>query len=53
MASNSAAWRVKRVYWFSYTDSPGTCNFCDGSGLFGAGGAPAKPAWSAYKSFAR
>ncbi|OJU85452.1 MAG: hypothetical protein BGO11_00430 [Solirubrobacterales bacterium 70-9] len=53
LRAKAAAWRVKRVYWFSFTDSLGTCNFCDGSGLFGAGGSPAKPAWSAYKSFAR
>jgi hypothetical protein len=52
LRANAAAWRVKRVYWFSLTDSPGTCNFCDGSGLFGEGFVP-KPAWSAYKRFAR
>jgi hypothetical protein len=52
LRSRSAAWQVKRVYWFSFTDSPGTCNFCDGSGLFEDGMKP-KPAWSSYKSFAR
>jgi hypothetical protein len=52
LRSKAAAWRVKRVYWFSFTDSPGTCNFCDGSGLFSDGMAP-KPAWTSYKSFAR
>jgi polysaccharide biosynthesis protein PslG len=52
LRSKAAAWRVKRVYWFSFTDSPDTCNFCDGSGLFGDGMRP-KPAWSSYKSFAR
>ena len=52
LRSKAAAWRVKRVYWFSYTDAPGTCNFCDGSGLFSDGLAP-KPAWSAYKRLAR
>jgi len=52
LRSNATAWRVKRVYWFSFTDSPGTCNFCDGSGLFGEGMKP-KPAWNSYKSFAR
>ncbi len=52
LRSKATAWRVKRVYWFSFTDSPGTCNFCDGSGLFGEGMSP-KPAWSSYKSFAR
>jgi hypothetical protein len=52
LRANAAAWRVKRVYWFSFTDSPGTCNFCDGSGLF-EGDMKAKPAWSSYMSFAR
>jgi hypothetical protein len=52
LRAKAAAWRLKRVYWFSFTDSPGTCNFCDGSGLFGEG-LKAKPAWSSYKSFAR
>jgi polysaccharide biosynthesis protein PslG len=52
LRSQAAAWRVKRVYWFSFTDSPGTCNFCDGSGLFDDSLKP-KPAWSSYKGFAR
>ena len=52
LRSQAAAWRVKRVYWFSFTDSPGTCNFCDGSGLFDDSLNP-KPAWSSYKGFAR
>jgi polysaccharide biosynthesis protein PslG len=49
---HAATWRVKRMYWFSLTDAPGTCNFCDGSGLFGDGFTP-KPSWSAYKRLAR
>jgi hypothetical protein len=52
LRAKAAAWRVQRVYWFSFTDEPGTCNFCDGSGLFKKGFVP-KPAWSAYKRFAR
>jgi Glycosyl hydrolase catalytic core len=48
---NQAKWRIKRVYWFSVDDVAGACNFCDGSGLFGAGFAP-KPAWFAYVKFA-
>ena len=51
LREGATAWRVKRLYWFSLTDAPGTCNFCDGSGLFGDGFVP-KPAWSAYESFA-
>jgi polysaccharide biosynthesis protein PslG len=52
LKANAAAWRVKRLYWFSFTDAPGTCNFCDGSGLFGQDFS-AKPAWSAFKRLAR
>ena len=52
LRSKAAAWQIKRVYWFSFTDAPGTCNFCDGSGLFRRRFVP-KPSWSAYKRFAR
>ena len=52
LEANAAAWRVKRLYWFSLTDAPGSCNFCDGSGLFTEEWAP-KAAWSTYKRFAR
>jgi hypothetical protein len=48
---NQRKWRVQRVYWFSVDDEPGNCNFCDGSGLFGAGFTP-KPSWYAYVRFA-
>ena len=48
---NQVKWRIKRLYWFSVDDAIGTCNFCDGSGLFGAGFTP-KPAWYAYVKFA-
>ncbi len=44
-------WRVKQVFWFSVDDSPGACNFCDGSGLFGPG-FTARPSWKAYVKFA-
>jgi polysaccharide biosynthesis protein PslG len=44
-------WHVQGVYWFSVDDQPGSCNFCDGSGLFGDGFRP-KPAWRAYVRFA-
>lgn len=44
-------WNLHGVYWFSVDDSPGSCNFCDGSGLFGEGFRP-KPAWHAYVRFA-
>ncbi|MBW8059918.1 MAG: hypothetical protein FVQ78_06200 [Solirubrobacterales bacterium] len=48
---NQRKWRVQRVYWFSVDDVRGSCNFCDGSGLFGAGFVP-KPSWFAFTRFA-
>ncbi len=52
LRAKAAAWRVRRIYWFSFTDAPGTCNFCDGSGLFRPGLVP-KLSWSAFKRLAR
>jgi hypothetical protein len=46
-----ARWRLKGVYWFSVDDFGGACNFCDGSGLFGAGFKP-KRSWFEYVKFA-
>jgi len=51
LSKNQAKWRIQRVFWFSVDDREASCNFCDGSGLFGAGFTP-KPAWSAYVKFA-
>lgn len=45
------AWRIKRVYWFSVDDQEGSCNFCDGSGLFSEGFKP-KKSWYAFVRFA-
>ncbi len=52
LKAGQRAWHLQRVYWFSLTDAAGTCNFCDGSGLFGEGFVP-KPAWYAYVAQAR
>jgi hypothetical protein len=49
--SRARKWHVQRVYWFSIDDQKGSCNFCDGSGLFAKGFKP-KPAWRAYVNFA-
>lgn len=48
---NQAKWKLQRIYWFSVDDQSGTCNFCDGSGLFGHGFVP-KRSWYAYVRFA-
>ncbi len=44
-------WRIQQVDWFSIDDQLGSCNFCDGSGLFAKGFKP-KPAWYAFTRFA-
>jgi hypothetical protein len=44
-------WRLQRIYWFSVDDAANTCNFCDGSGLFGEGFIP-KPSWYSFVKFA-
>jgi hypothetical protein len=51
LSHKQAKWRLQRVYWFSVDDQSGTCNFCDGSGLFSAGFVP-KKSWFAYVKFA-
>jgi hypothetical protein len=51
LASKQAKWKLQRVYWFSVDDQTGTCNFCDGSGLFSEGFVP-KKSWFAYVKFA-
>ncbi|HSK50817.1 MAG TPA: hypothetical protein VK889_10045 [Solirubrobacterales bacterium] len=48
---NQARWKLKRLYWFSVDDQEGTCNFCDGSGLFANPFKP-KKAWYEYVKFA-
>jgi hypothetical protein len=44
-------WKVKRVYWFSWKDRSGSCNFCDSIGLIRENNS-AKPAWFRYIRFA-
>jgi Glycosyl hydrolase catalytic core len=51
LRSRQAKWHLRQVDWFSIDDQPGSCNFCDGSGLFGKGFVP-KPAWFAFTRFA-
>jgi Glycosyl hydrolase catalytic core len=51
LRSRQSKWHLQQVDWFSVDDQLGSCNFCDGSGLFGKGFKP-KPAWYAFTHFA-
>jgi hypothetical protein len=51
LKASQAKWKLQRVYWFSVDDQAGSCNFCDGSGLFADGFRP-KKAWFEYVKFA-
>ncbi len=51
LRANQSKWHLQQVDWFSVDDQLGSCNFCDGSGLFGKGFKP-KPAWTAFTHFA-
>jgi hypothetical protein len=51
LKSKQAKWRLQRIYWFSVDDQPGSCNFCDGSGLFASGFKP-KKSWFEFVKFA-
>jgi Glycosyl hydrolase catalytic core len=51
LLANRQALDLKSVYWFSWKDIPGSCNYCDSVGLFGGGeGFHPKPAWYALVS---
>jgi hypothetical protein len=51
LTAKQVKWRIQRLYWFSVDDVQDTCNFCDGSGLFGSGFTP-KKSWFEYVKFA-
>jgi hypothetical protein len=49
LLGNQRRLNLKGVYWFSWKDLPGSCNFCDSVGLFRAGDSfRPKPAWHAF-----
>ncbi len=51
---NRARWRVKRLFWYAWRDTPqpGFCGFCPGAGLVTKHLKP-KPAYWAYAHFAK
>ena len=51
LRANQRKWHLQQIDWFSVDDQLGSCNFCDGSGLFAKDFVP-KPAWYAFTNFA-
>jgi hypothetical protein len=50
LAENRHRWRVGGVWWFSWTDAPGSCQFCDSAGLLTTG-REAKPSWYRFNAW--
>ena len=54
LLGNRGRLNLKQVFWFSWKDVKGDCDFCDSAGLFREGRAfKPKPAWRAFVSVAR
>jgi len=52
LTKNRGRLNLRGVYWFSWKDTKGTCNFCDSVGLFRGGSAfRPKPAWYSFVKF--
>lgn len=50
LTEHRASWRVGGIWWFSWTDLAGACQFCDSAGLLTAG-REAKPAWYSFNEW--
>jgi hypothetical protein len=49
LLENQRRLNLKQVYWFSWKDAIGSCNFCDSVGLFRTGASfKPKPSWRAF-----
>ncbi|HXS46388.1 MAG TPA: hypothetical protein VN756_02885, partial [Solirubrobacterales bacterium] len=49
LVGNRHRLNLKGVYWFTWKDITGSCNFCDSTGLFRVGERlKAKPAWHTF-----
>jgi hypothetical protein len=44
LAGHRRSWRIGGVWWFSWTDAIGSCQFCDSAGLLNEN-REAKPSW--------
>ncbi|HWW67053.1 MAG TPA: hypothetical protein VNY83_03635 [Solirubrobacterales bacterium] len=50
LSANRLSWRIAGVWWFSWTDRSGACQFCDSAGLLTAA-REAKPAWYSFNAW--
>jgi len=50
LTSNRRRWHIGGVWWFSWTDAPGACQFCDSAGLL-TDRHEAKPSWYRFNAW--
>jgi len=50
LTANRLRWNIGGVWWFSWTDQSGSCQFCDSAGLLTAD-REAKPAWYRFNAW--
>jgi hypothetical protein len=50
LADNRWRWHVGGIWWFSWVDAFGACQFCDSAGLL-TEAREAKPAWYAFNAW--
>jgi len=50
LAGNRQRWNIGGVWWFSWTDAAGSCQFCDSAGLLTAA-REAKPSWYRFNAW--
>jgi hypothetical protein len=50
LVANRRAWRIGGVWWFSWRDLAGNCQFCDSAGLL-TEDREAKPAWYQFNAW--
>jgi hypothetical protein len=50
LSDNRQRWHIGGVWWFSWTDQPGSCQFCDSAGLL-TNGREAKPSWYRFNAW--
>jgi polysaccharide biosynthesis protein PslG len=50
LTEHQLGWRIGGVWWFSWTDQAGACQFCDSAGLL-TSAHEAKPAWYSFNEW--